>query len=155
MSKEAYLRRLWKARVAPRPGAAEFLRSTAKLGIPFALGSLTPAAEGYEILHRSGLSALFAHRPRILREDVRAAKPDPEVFLSTARALRIEPARQLVFEDLAVGVAAARSAGSQVIAVPAIWDSVLHAELRGACSILASWIGVEPGELLSGVWCGG
>jgi beta-phosphoglucomutase len=150
LSKAAYLRRLAAARVAPRDGVVELLRAVEAAGLPFALGSLTPSAEALELLERSGLWAFFAHRPRVLREDVRAPKPDPEVFLATARALGVAPGEQLVFEDSAVGVQAARRAGSAVIAVPAIQDPVLEAELRraGAAVVLASWVGVTLDGLL-------
>jgi beta-phosphoglucomutase-like phosphatase (HAD superfamily) len=150
MSKVVYLRRLAEAVVVPRDGVLEFFRSLEAAGIPFALGSLTPVAEGQELLERSGLWKVFADRPRIFREDVRAPKPDPEVFLATARALGVEPREQLVFEDSPVGVLAATRAGSVAIAVPAILDPVVIAELRaaGPSALLLSWVGVGVGTVL-------
>ena len=49
---------------------------------------------------------------------VRHGKPAPDIFLVAADALGIAPGDCVVFEDSPVGVAAARSAAMQVIALP-------------------------------------
>jgi HAD superfamily hydrolase (TIGR01509 family) len=51
------------------------------------------------------------------REDVRHAKPDPEIDLLAARRLDLPPAECLVIEDSPVGVQAALAAGMAVVAV--------------------------------------
>jgi beta-phosphoglucomutase-like phosphatase (HAD superfamily) len=48
---------------------------------------------------------------------VTQGKPDPEIFLVAAAALRAEPARCVVFEDSPAGVLAASRAGMYAIAV--------------------------------------
>ncbi len=53
----------------------------------------------------------------IAAEDVRAGKPDPEPYLSAAARLGAEPQACTVFEDAPAGVAAARAARMQVIAL--------------------------------------
>ncbi len=47
-----------------------------------------------------------------------AGKPDPGVFLTTARLLGVEPGRCVVFEDSPAGVEAAHRAGMTCVAVP-------------------------------------
>jgi beta-phosphoglucomutase-like phosphatase (HAD superfamily) len=42
---------------------------------------------------------------------VKVGKPDPEGFLLAARALGVEPAESVVFEDSEAGLLAARAAG--------------------------------------------
>ncbi len=49
---------------------------------------------------------------------IRHGKPAPDIFLIAAEQLTADPAFCLVFEDSPVGVAAARTAGMSVIAVP-------------------------------------
>ena len=45
-------------------------------------------------------------------------KPDPAVFLSTARLLHVNPAECLVFEDSIHGIKAGLAAGMKVVGVP-------------------------------------
>lgn len=45
-------------------------------------------------------------------------KPDPAVYLTTAKKLKLDPAECLVFEDSPNGVMAAKAAGVKCIAVP-------------------------------------
>lgn len=50
-------------------------------------------------------------------EDVRAAKPDPEIYLTTVERLGLTPRQCLVIEDNPHGIAAARASGTHVLAV--------------------------------------
>jgi mannitol-1-/sugar-/sorbitol-6-phosphatase len=50
-------------------------------------------------------------------DDVSASKPDPEGYLQAARLLSVAPTEAIVIEDAPAGIAAARSAGAQVVAV--------------------------------------
>ena len=50
----------------------------------------------------------------------KAGKPQPDVFISTARLLQVKPEECIVFEDSINGVIAGLSAGMKVIAVPEI-----------------------------------
>ncbi len=77
--------------------------------------------------------------------DTELAKPDPEVFLSTAARLGVEPAQCLVFEDAPVGVVAARAAGMRVVAI----TSTTSAEqLAGADWVIDSFVGFDPTPIL-------
>jgi pseudouridine-5'-monophosphatase len=49
---------------------------------------------------------------------VKALKPEPDIFISAARELGVEPGRCLVIEDSLAGVEAARRAGARVVALP-------------------------------------
>ena len=70
------------------------------------------------------------------RDDVRRAKPDPEVYLAAADALGVDPARALVFEDSPNGIQAAKRAGMTCVAVP---NSVtMHLDLSAADMVIAS-----------------
>lgn len=50
-------------------------------------------------------------------EDVRAYKPDPEVYLKSAQNLGVSPENCVVFEDSHSGITAAISAGAKVVGV--------------------------------------
>lgn len=52
------------------------------------------------------------------REVVKNGKPDPEIYVWSAKALGVSPSECLVIEDSPSGVKAAIAAGSRVIAIP-------------------------------------
>ena len=49
--------------------------------------------------------------------EVQKGKPEPDVYLAAAKALRTRPERCLVFEDIVMGIKAGKSAGMKVCAV--------------------------------------
>jgi beta-phosphoglucomutase-like phosphatase (HAD superfamily) len=51
---------------------------------------------------------------------VSLGKPDPSIFLTAAKRLRIEPSRCLVFEDSSPGIQAAHGAGMIPVLIPDI-----------------------------------
>ncbi|KAJ1726859.1 hypothetical protein LPJ61_004915 [Coemansia biformis] len=53
----------------------------------------------------------------VAAEDVALGKPDPEGYLRGARALGLDPAEVVVFEDSPYGVMAAAAAGATVVAL--------------------------------------
>lgn len=69
----------------------------------------------------AGSSLRFAPVPRpdvmITAEDVDRGKPHPDPYLRAAAALGVDPARCLVVEDAPAGIAAARAAGTKVLAL--------------------------------------
>lgn len=57
------------------------------------------------------------------KEEVKHSKPDPDIYLLTAKKLGVLPNECVVFEDTEVGVLAAKRAGMKVIAVPTEWSA--------------------------------
>ena len=49
--------------------------------------------------------------------EVKAGKPEPDIYLEVAKRLQVDPAECLVFEDVPAGIIAGKRAGMQVIAV--------------------------------------
>lgn len=68
------------------------------------------------VLDRLGMTTLFECTRSA--EDEASGKPHPDVYLSTARALRLEPRVCVAIEDSALGVASALSAGMRCLAIP-------------------------------------
>lgn len=73
-------------------------------------------------------------------QDVGKTKPAPDVFLHAARLLGMPPARCCVIEDSAAGVAAARAAGMDVIAIT---HSLPREQLAGATHIVDTFEEIE------------
>jgi len=95
-------------------GAARLLRELAPNR--WAIVTSAPRRLAESLLERSGLPL-----PAILvvAEMVPANKPAPDGYLLAARLLTRSPERCLVFEDSVQGVAAARAAGMDVVAISA------------------------------------
>ncbi|WP_379132986.1 beta-phosphoglucomutase [Paenibacillus sp. sgz500958] len=95
------------------PGALEFLKECRSQGLKVSLGSASKNA--MMILNNTGLTPYFD--AIIDGNHTSAAKPDPEVFLLGAKALEIEPANCVVFEDAEAGIEAANRAGMASIGI--------------------------------------
>jgi beta-phosphoglucomutase family hydrolase len=50
-------------------------------------------------------------------DDINQPKPNPEIYLKTAKELKLKPSECIVIEDSVVGVEAAKSAGMKCIAI--------------------------------------
>jgi sugar-phosphatase len=99
------------------PGVHELVTLLKRRGLPLAVASSSPRRLIDAVLDRLQLSPAFATVHSA--EEEALGKPDPAVFLTTARLLQVAPRACLVFEDSVAGVQAARSAGMHVVAVPA------------------------------------
>jgi beta-phosphoglucomutase-like phosphatase (HAD superfamily) len=83
--------------------------------VPKAVASSSPTRWLRGSLERFGLLHHFGDRLFSAAEHVSRGKPHPDIYLHAARAIGVEPARTLVLEDTAPGVAAARAAGMTVV----------------------------------------
>lgn len=101
--------------IQPLPGVEELLLELHRRGVPCAVASSTDRLNITCALQRMGMRHEFGII--VAGGDVERGKPDPEVFLTAAEKLETDPRRCVVFEDAHVGVAAARAAGTKVIAV--------------------------------------
>ena len=67
------------------------------------------------VLQSAGIP--YTRMAYVTGSDVKNKKPDPELFLTAAKRLGLDPARCVVIEDAPDGVAAAHAAGCRCIAV--------------------------------------
>ncbi|KAB1920644.1 HAD family phosphatase [Micromonospora noduli] len=118
-----------------RPGAFDLLRAVRVAGIPTALVTSSPRALveiALDTLGRDNFDTVVAG------DEVVAAKPHPEPYLTAARLLGVPIERCVAIEDSPTGVASALASGAAVLAVPA------EVALR-------STVGVHQVESLTGV----
>ncbi|MDR0668370.1 MAG: beta-phosphoglucomutase [Prevotellaceae bacterium] len=106
-----YIKQMTPADVLP--GVLDFLSQLRKRRIRTAIGSASKNAP--LILERVGIAALFD--AVIDGRHTAKAKPDPDVFLLAAAAVRVPPPDCVVFEDAAAGVEAALQAGMRCVGV--------------------------------------
>jgi beta-phosphoglucomutase len=96
--------------ITPRdllPGALAFMIDTRKAGLRLALGSASKNARG--VLTKLKIEDRF---DAILDgNDAVESKPHPEIFIKASKALGLDPAEVVVFEDASKGVTAAKAAG--------------------------------------------
>ena len=97
------------------PGVKEWLQTLSDAGIPCVIGSSTHRENITTMLGVLGFEKFFTDI--VSSEDVKRGKPDPEVFLTAAKKIGVEPANGVVFEDALVGIAAAQAAGMRVVGV--------------------------------------
>ncbi|MFH0843385.1 MAG: beta-phosphoglucomutase [Bacteroidota bacterium] len=95
------------------PGSLEFINELKAAGIRTALGSASKNTP--MILERLGMKNMFDAVAD--GNTVKRAKPDPEVFLTAARMISVNPGDCVVFEDAVAGVRAALSAGMTCVGI--------------------------------------
>jgi HAD superfamily hydrolase (TIGR01509 family) len=116
---------------APRPGAVELLEAARHKGLKLGVASSSPHTWVNGHLTRLGLRQYFGVVRS--RDDVRAAKPAPDLYLSAAEALGVLPQEVIAIEDSPIGVTAAQAAGMFCLAVPNALTAQMdlrHADLR-------------------------
>jgi HAD superfamily hydrolase (TIGR01509 family) len=112
---ECYRRVIAAAPIAVASGAIVLLDRLAAASIPYAIATAAARAKIDLTLATLGLADRF---PIITsRDDVAAGKPDPALFLLSAKRLGLAPQRIVVFEDSINGVVAANRAGMFAIGV--------------------------------------
>ena len=112
--------RLILERAEPLPGVVDTMTALQARGIPMAIASSSPPALIEGVVNALNIGDYLALTHSGVHEE--RGKPDPAVFLSTARKLGVVPEHCLVFEDAPAGVTAARRAGMRVVAVPSVFD---------------------------------
>jgi len=139
-----FWRLLEAGELRPMPGVRRSLERLAGAGLPLAVASSGTRAYVEHALDRLGLLHAFA--AVVSGEEVRNGKPDPEIYLQTAKRLGAEPADCVAVEDAPHGIAAARAAGMRVVAVP----HALTAELDlGAADVVVGDLDAATDWILS------
>ena len=93
----------------------EILVNLKKLGAKIAIASSSRDDVVRHHLEETGLSEFFD--VIIGGNMVKHSKPSPDIYLAVADALKVDPKRCLVFEDIIPGIQAGKNAGMKVCAV--------------------------------------
>src|SRR5689334_2911929 len=105
LHEEAYERLRPQVRVLP--GSLDLLASLSQVGVPWAIATSGRRASAQPMLK---LLKLGPQVPVITRDQVERAKPDPDLFLAAAKALRVPASQSVVVGDSVWDLLAARRA---------------------------------------------
>lgn len=103
-------------RLAPMPGLYELLDRIELSGLPKGVATSSSRTFLSKILGQYELEPRF--HMTLTAEDVTHGKPHPEIYLTAAKRLGVEPGEMLVLEDSQTGTNAAAAAGAVVLSVP-------------------------------------
>lgn len=106
---------LFEAGLPWLPGARELLDALLADGVPMALVTNTR-----RVLTEQALKSIGRHyfSASVCGDEVRRAKPEPDIYARAAELLGFSPAQCLAIEDSVTGTAAAEAAGCPVLVVP-------------------------------------
>ena len=102
--------------LACMPGLQGLLCLVESLALPRAVATSSP--RDYMETHLNRFDLLERFHFTLSAEDVTNGKPHPEIYLTAARRLKVQPESMLVLEDSETGTRAAAAAGAFVVAVP-------------------------------------
>jgi HAD superfamily hydrolase (TIGR01509 family) len=135
---EAFGRR--RDTVRALPGARELLATLTDEGVPWAIATSGLALSARPAL---GLLGLSDDTPLVTRDQVRHAKPDPDLFLAAAELIRVPVGRAIVVGDSIWDLLAARRAGALGVGLLSGGYGREELERAGAYRVYA-----DPADLL-------
>ena len=120
--------------VDPNPGLLELLDEARAAGVPTAIASSSPLPQVRLVLAKTGV---LPHVTAIAAgSEVERTKPAPDVYRLALRRLGLPAAGAVAIEDSATGLAAARAAGLECVALRTV--STAGHDLDGAALIVGS-----------------
>jgi HAD superfamily hydrolase (TIGR01509 family) len=111
--KEQIFRELFSSEAKLMPALEPFLDQMKAHNIKCAVGS--SGSRGNVMLTWDKCNLEHWFETYVCCEDVTYCKPSPEIFLTAAERLGLQPAECIVFEDAISGVEAAKAAGMKVV----------------------------------------
>lgn len=145
--KEKLFREIYKPTIEPVKGLLSFLEKIRSAEIPRAIATSAPQENVDFTLDKTGTRPFFEI---ILNESsVENGKPDPEIYLKSAKAVGFPPEQCIVIEDSLSGVKAGKAAGCKVVAITTTHS---REELSEADTIIDNFEGIEPLRLISSVF---
>ena len=118
--KEAIYREIYAPTITPQPGLLDLLDECDKHNLLCAVGSSGYKANVDFVLDKCEIRRYFS--AIVAGDQVTRCKPDPEIYLTAAAKLGLEPKECIVFEDAEAGIEAAQRAGIKVVALATTFD---------------------------------
>lgn len=118
--KEAIYREIYAPTITPQPGLLDLLAECDKHKTLCAVGSSGYKANVDFVLDKCNIRRYFS--AIVAGDQVTRCKPDPEIYLTAAAKLGLEPKECVVFEDAEAGIEAAQRAGIKVVALATTFD---------------------------------
>ena len=99
-----------------KPGAQNLLKQLRENGFRIGLATSTKRSLATEEMKAAGLLSFFDHLT--CGDELRASKPEPDIYLATCEGLGVRPEETYAIEDSYFGIQAAHAAGMRAIMVP-------------------------------------
>lgn len=115
-TKDEMYHRVSDGRVTPREGLISLISDLRAHGVDLYVTTGARRILAERLLEQFGIREDFAGILGL--EDVRAVKPNPEIYVKALAVAGVTSAAAVVIEDMPRGVAAARGAGLAVVAAP-------------------------------------
>lgn len=116
----------YRNEVKLKPGAENFLKSAREQGIKLAIATSNSRVLTEAVLEARDIDKYFDYV--LTGCDSLKSKPDPEVYLTAAAKINVEPSKCVVFEDIVPGIMAGKNAGMKVVAVEDAYSSYSKTE---------------------------
>lgn len=136
---------LFATKLELRPGVKELLTTLKAAGTPMMLVTNTNRELADPAIDTIGRDFFVG---TLCGNEVGKGKPDPEIYVTAASRLEVEPHECLVFEDSNAGMASATAAGCRVIGLPEHGGVPEAAKDMRQLHGSTSFLGVTP-ELLA------
>ena len=146
LRKETLYRELFLPERRAIDGVIEFLEKSKQLGVKMAVATAAPTANMEFILDGLDLRRFFT--VITTAADVSHGKPNPEVFLKSAKNLSVEPKNCLVFEDAFNGFEAAHRAGMKSIGIATVNSIADILQLASVVEAHADFTKLQPQNLI-------
>lgn len=141
--KEELFREIIAGNLPLMEGVLGFIDALHAAGFKLAVGSSGPPENVFLTMDGLGRKHLFG--AVITGRDVKVGKPNPEVFLTAAARLGVEPNQCAVIEDAPAGIAAALAAGMTAIGLTSTGRT--REQLKDAHLIVAKLTDLTPARV--------
>lgn len=111
--KSHQMHRFLREKLDPIDGIRELLREAKRMNLKIALATSSPNYFAKFVLKSLGIQVFFDQL--VTAGDVSKGKPDPEIYLTAAKMLDVDPKESIAIEDAPLGIKAAQAAGMRCV----------------------------------------